>query len=140
MRRFITEAQLVSLALLAFEGADIAALCPVFPGDLITDGNLGGILGQGYAFLMAAKYGATFPERHLTLLNRGTSGNTGADLKARWQTDTLDLKPTLPSVLIGINDVKRRVSAEVLKPSRATTRLSTTPPGTACIPLIPVTN
>jgi lysophospholipase L1-like esterase len=82
----------------------------LFQGDSITDGNRGRsedpnhILGHGYVFIIAAKYGAAFPERNLTFLNRGVSGNKVTDLEKRWQKDTLDLKPDLISVLIGVND------------------------------------
>jgi lysophospholipase L1-like esterase len=37
--------------------------------------------------------------------NRGISGNRVRDLDARWQQDTLDLKPDELSILIGVNDV-----------------------------------
>ncbi len=90
----------------------------LFQGDSITDGNRGRtadpnhILGHGYAFLIAAKYGAALPERNLTFLNRGVSGNTVENLAGRWQPDTLDLKPDILSILIGINDLGRGVSAE----------------------------
>ena len=82
----------------------------LFQGDSITDGNRGRsedpnhILGHGYVFIIAAKYGAAFPERNLTFLNRGVSGNKVADLAERWQKDTLDLKPDVLSILIGVND------------------------------------
>jgi len=82
----------------------------LFQGDSITDGNRGlnedpnHILGHGYCFIVAAKYGAEFPGRKLTFLNRGVSGNRVTDLAARWQKDTLDLKPDVLSILIGIND------------------------------------
>ena len=87
----------------------------LFQGDSITDGNRGRsadpnhILGHGYCFIAAAKYGAAFPERKLTFMNRGVSGNTVLDLQARWQKDTLDLKPDVLSVLIGINDGGKKV-------------------------------
>ncbi len=93
----------------------------LFQGDSITDGNRGRtadpnhILGHGYAFLIAAKYGAMLPERELTFLNRGVSGNTVADLAARWQKDTLDLKPDLLSILVGINDAGRKVPLEAFE-------------------------
>ena len=57
----------------------------LFQGDSITDGNRGRsedpnhILGHGYVFIIASKYGAAFPERDLTFLNRGVSGNKVAD-------------------------------------------------------------
>ena len=82
----------------------------LFQGDSITDGNRGRnedpnhILGHGYCFIIAAKYGAQYPERKLTFINRGISGNKVTDLAARWQSDTLDLKPDVLSIMIGIND------------------------------------
>ena len=82
----------------------------LFQGDSITDGNRGRnedpnhILGHGYCFIIAAQYGAHYPERKLTFLNRGISGNKVTDLAARWQKDTLDLKPDVLRILIGIND------------------------------------
>lgn len=87
----------------------------LFQGDSITDGNRGRsadpnhILGHGYAFIVAAKYGAAHPERNLTFMNRGISGNTVLDLQGRWKTDTLDLKPDVLSVLIGINDSGKNI-------------------------------
>ncbi len=87
----------------------------LFQGDSITDGNRGRspdpnhILGHGYAFIIAAKYGAAFAGQNLTFLNRGSSGNTVLDLAKRWQVDTLDLRPDLLSILIGINDNSRGV-------------------------------
>jgi lysophospholipase L1-like esterase len=62
-------------------------------------------LGHGYVFILAAKYGATYPERNLLFINRGISGNRLADLRNRWKKDTLDLQPDVLSILVGINDV-----------------------------------
>jgi len=90
----------------------------LFQGDSITDMNRGRttdpnhILGHSYAFLIAAKYGAMLPERGLVFMNRGVSGNKVSDLAARWERDTLDLKPELLSILIGINDTSRKVPVE----------------------------
>jgi len=87
----------------------------LFQGDSITDGNRGRntdpnhILGHGYVFIVAARHGAAFPERNLTFLNRGVSGNTVNELTQRWKQDTLDLKPDLLSVLIGVNDSSRAI-------------------------------
>ncbi len=89
----------------------------LFQGDSITDGNRGRsadpnhILGHGYQALIASRFGADLPERHLTFINRGVSGNTVATLARRWQTDTLDLKPDLLSILIGVNDLTFGVPA-----------------------------
>lgn len=85
----------------------------LFQGDSITDGNRGRsadpnhILGHGYCFIIAAQYGAQFPEKKLTFMNRGVSGNTVSNLQARWQKDTLDLKPDVLSILIGVNDSRK---------------------------------
>ncbi len=82
----------------------------LFQGDSITDGNRGRdndpnhIMGHGYAFSIASRIGADFPEKKLTFYNRGISGNKVNDLADRWQTDTLDLKPDVLSILVGIND------------------------------------
>ncbi len=100
----------------------IAAFTPgariLFQGDSITDGNRGRsanpnhILGHGYVFIIAAKYGAAFPDLKLDFLNRGVSGNTVLDLEKRWQKDTLDLKPDVLSILIGVNNSGRGVSLD----------------------------
>jgi lysophospholipase L1-like esterase len=82
----------------------------LFQGDSITDGNRGRtadpnhIMGHGYAFSIASRLGADFPEKKLTFYNRGISGNKVTDLADRWQKDTLELKPDVLSILIGIND------------------------------------
>ncbi len=89
----------------------------LFQGDSITDGNRGRsadlnhILGHGYQALIASRIGADLPDRHLLFMNRGISGNTVSALAHRWQTDTLDLKPDLLSILIGVNDLNLGVSA-----------------------------
>lgn len=88
----------------------------LFQGDSITDGNRGRsadpnhILGHGYAFIIAARYGAAYPESGLTFLNRGVSGNKVTDLVARWPKETLELAPDVLSILIGINDAAAGVS------------------------------
>jgi lysophospholipase L1-like esterase len=82
----------------------------LFQGDSITDGNRGRsadpnhILGHGYVFIIAAKYGAAFAELNLDFVNRGVSGNTVRDLEKRWEKDTLEIKPDVLSILIGVND------------------------------------
>lgn len=84
----------------------------LFQGDSITDGGRwrnssdpNHFFGQCYAYLLAARFGAWYPNRHLTFFNRGISGNRIDDLLARWPRDTLALKPDLVSILVGVNDV-----------------------------------
>ena len=87
----------------------------LFQGDSITDGNRGRnsdpnhIMGHGYAFAVAAQLGADYPAMDFNFYNRGVSGNTILDMAARWQRDTLDLKPDLLSILIGVNDSSSQV-------------------------------
>ncbi len=82
----------------------------LFQGDSITDGNRGRntdpnhIMGHGYAFSIASRLGADYPEQAYDFFNRGISGNKVIDLKERWQTDTFDLKPDVLSILVGVND------------------------------------
>jgi lysophospholipase L1-like esterase len=89
----------------------------LFQGDSITDGNRGRnadpnhILGHGYQALIASRYSADLPDRHLLFINRGISGNRVSNLARRWQTDTIDLIPDLLSILIGVNDLTGGVTA-----------------------------
>lgn len=87
----------------------------LFQGDSITDGNRtrdndwNHILGHGYAYLIAARLWYNFPQKGFHFINRGISGNTVPDLTARWDIDTLALKPNLLSILIGVNDTMHAV-------------------------------
>jgi lysophospholipase L1-like esterase len=65
-------------------------------------------LGSGYVGLINSLINATSPQHRLRIINMGTGGNTVRDLKARWQSDVLALKPDWLSVMIGINDVWRQ--------------------------------
>jgi lysophospholipase L1-like esterase len=89
----------------------------VMIGDSITDvgrarpigeGRADDALGRGYVMMVDALLGAVYPERMIRVINMGVSGNTTRDLKARWQTDVLDLKPAWLSMMIGANDVWRQ--------------------------------
>jgi lysophospholipase L1-like esterase len=86
----------------------------LFQGDSITDAgrnrkstapNDSGGFGRGYPYLISAYLLATHPEADLQCYNRGISGNKVPDLEARWQKDTMDLKPDVLSILIGVNDI-----------------------------------
>jgi lysophospholipase L1-like esterase len=85
----------------------------LFQGDSITDGgrsydtDWNHVYGQGYAYLITARINFDYPGRDYHFFNRGISGNTINDLAVRWQKDTLDIKPDVLSILIGINDVHR---------------------------------
>jgi lysophospholipase L1-like esterase len=115
-------AALLSAPVAVLGAEPIAAFTPnsriLFQGDSITDGNRGRsadpnhILGHGYVFIIAARNGAAQPELRLDFANRGVSGNTVLALEKRWQKDTLDLKPDVLSILIGVNDESHGVSLD----------------------------
>ena len=83
----------------------------LFQGDSITDGNRtrdkdwNHVMGHGFAYLIASRLWYDFPTKGFHFFNRGISGNKVPDLAARWQADTVDIKPDLLNILVGINDV-----------------------------------
>lgn len=91
----------------------------LFQGDSITDAgrnrNSSGAndaagLGRGYPYLLGAGLLADYPKLQLKVYNRGISGNKVPDLAARWQQDTMDLKPAVLSILIGVNDIWHKLN------------------------------
>jgi len=85
----------------------------LFQGDSITDmgrnrsrkgANDNSGLGPGYSFIAASRLLLEHPDKHLQIYNRAISGNVVPQLAARWQEDCLDIKPTVLSILIGVND------------------------------------
>src|SRR5690606_23612944 len=49
----------------------------------------------------------THAAKNIQVYNRGISGNRVPDLLNRWEKDTLALRPTILSILIGVNDFWR---------------------------------
>lgn len=94
----------------------------LFQGDSITDAgrardrrdnaNDAGALGRGYAFLAACQLLAAHPQKKLKFYNRGISGNKVYQLAERWQTDCLDLKPDVLTILIGVNDIWHKLNGK----------------------------
>ena len=109
----------------------------LFTGDSIThcgrQNDMNHYLGHGYAAEIAMRYLGYRPERGLQFANRGVSGNTSAQLLARWHGDAVPFtpdetgyasafpdsagRPLLPdfiSILVGVNDLapSRRTSPE----------------------------
>lgn len=89
----------------------------VLQGDSITDASRNRdvegpncSMGYGYASLVCAKMTSEYPEAGPYIYNRGISGNRIIDLYARWKSDTLNLKPDLLSILIGVNDIWHEVA------------------------------
>jgi len=85
----------------------------LFQGDSITDAqrhreiaqpNHSHALGNGYANHVASALLHRYPTSNLHFYNRGISGNRVVDLYARWRIDAINLRPTVISILIGVND------------------------------------
>ena len=89
----------------------------LFQGDSITDcgrdrasrtANTTAELGNGYPLLVAAGLLRKYPALRLEVMNRGIGGNRVPDLLSRWNADTIDLKPDIVSILVGVNDYWHR--------------------------------
>jgi acyl-CoA thioesterase I len=79
-----------------------------------TDAGADDGLGTGYVRLAHARLQAQLPSLNLRTTNRGIAGDRVFDLEERLQVDVLDLKPTVVSILIGINDTWRRYDSAKL--------------------------
>ncbi|MEU0628540.1 SGNH/GDSL hydrolase family protein [Streptomyces sp. NPDC005989] len=93
----------------------------LFIGDSITDAGRdrtdSASLGSGYVREIARTLhdrasGGSGP----AVINRGLNGNRVYDLEARWTTDVIDLRPTVVTVKIGINDTWRRYDRGIMSP------------------------
>jgi lysophospholipase L1-like esterase len=92
----------------------------LFQGDSITDkgrkreltdkANNQEAFGDGYAWMAASQMVVSKPDYKLQCFNRGISGNKAYQLAERWQTDCLDLKPNVLSILIGVNDIWHKLN------------------------------
>ncbi len=126
-RNFLKTASLGSLMAMSIPEIVSAAYAPakgkkiqlnkediiLFQGDSITDArrkkddaaaNSPAALGTSYPFLAAAELLYRYPEKDLKCFNKGVSGNKVYQLAERWQADCLDVKPTVLSILVGVND------------------------------------
>jgi lysophospholipase L1-like esterase len=85
----------------------------LFQGDSITDmhrkkddltANSTSALGSGYPLLAASALLNKYPGKNLHIYNKGISGNKVYQLAERWDADCLEIKPTVLSILVGVND------------------------------------
>lgn len=82
----------------------------LFSGDSITDGNRGKsmdcnhIMGHGYQYIVAGRLALDNAENMPKFINKGYSGENAYDLLQKWQADVLDNKPTVLSILVGVNE------------------------------------
>lgn len=90
----------------------------VFIGDSITDSGRRedpNELGTGYVKLIHDYLQVTYPNKQLTIVNRGISGDRVTDLAKRWEEDVIALNPDIVSISIGINDVWRQLDNPEMK-------------------------
>ena len=85
----------------------------LFQGDSITDAgrdkntttpNTPQMMGNGYVIQAAGDLLFKHAEKNLSIYNKGVSGNKVPQLADRWETDCINLKPKVLSILIGVND------------------------------------
>lgn len=86
----------------------------LFTGDSISDGNrykaekdrgdLNHQIGHSYVYVLDALLGSRYPQKELTFLNRGISGNRVIELYGRIYEDMIALNPDIVSILVGVND------------------------------------
>ncbi len=85
----------------------------LFQGDSITDVGRSGASapwGDGYVAMIAGRLRVELPGLRLDVQNRGVGGDRTPELAARWQSDCLDLKPQVLSIMIGVNDCWRKLA------------------------------
>ena len=85
----------------------------LFQGDSITDCGRRESpdgLGNGYVAMIQGILAARRPDLRVRILNRGVGGDRTAELLTRWEEDCLQLKPDILSIMIGVNDVWRKLA------------------------------
>ena len=88
----------------------------LFIGDSITDcgrRDAHAPLGHGYVRKITELITAKYPERHITYVNKGISGDIVEGLESRWEPDVIAEQPDWLSVKIGINNASRQHAAGV---------------------------
>ncbi len=125
----VTAAGLTASSILTSSGCSETIVCPfgraacrltdknnviLFQGDSITDlgrdrrrqnnANEPRAMGTGYVLLAASELLDEYSKAKPKIYNRGISGNKVFQLAERWDTDCIDLKPDIVSILVGVND------------------------------------
>lgn len=86
----------------------------LFQGDSVTDCGRDrsdpACLGHGYPWMIACNLARDHEKMGTTCLNRGVSGDRTLELLDRWDADCINItpKPTVVSIMIGVNDCWHR--------------------------------
>ncbi|MEI8242928.1 MAG: SGNH/GDSL hydrolase family protein [bacterium] len=94
----------------------------LFIGDSITDcaRNQADVpLGVGYVRMFSDLLTIREPAKRVRIINRGISGHTVEDLRARWSDHVLSHRPDWLVVTIGINDINRWLVAPETNPHQS---------------------
>ena len=91
----------------------------LFQGDSITDAGRDRRnyhdMGAGYPKYASELISANNPETEFEFINFGISGNRTGQLFDRLSQDCINFQPDIVSILIGVNDIWHRYSAENVK-------------------------
>ncbi len=86
----------------------------LFQGDSITDGGRGRgttdpnhFIGHSFPYILSAALSYQYMDRNPAFYSRGVSGDDALQMYARWREDAINLKPTIISILIGVNDAHK---------------------------------
>lgn len=91
----------------------------LFQGDSITDwgrdykstvDNTTNNIGPGYPIIVSGQLLLNNPNKNLRIFNKGIGGQKAPDLLKRWETDCIDIKPNILSILVGVNDFWHRLT------------------------------
>lgn len=93
----------------------------MFVGDSITDGfwgrndsrptadrnhyDLNHVFGHGYQAIAIGRLMLDRPELNIRCFNRGKGGDNLEKIRTRWNEDVMSVRPTVISLLVGVNDV-----------------------------------
>lgn len=93
----------------------------LFNGDSITDAlrdRSDQYSLAGYSKSISEKLHHAAPEAGIVCYNRGVGGDTSAQLLSRFELELDEIRPTVVSLLIGVNDTWRRFDSNASVPCR----------------------
>ncbi len=91
----------------------------LFQGDSVTDAGRDrsnpSDMGEGYPRYASAMIQDSFPDIDFEFVNMGISGNRTEHLVSRLESDFVELRPDVVSILIGVNDVWHHYAFEFIE-------------------------
>ena len=91
----------------------------LFQGDSVTDAGRDRSdphdMGNGYPRFASAMIQDSFPDAEFEFVNLGISGNRTEHLVARLESDFIEIRPDIVSILIGVNDVWHHYAFEYVE-------------------------